>query len=918
MRPRGLPAIAAIVLLVPVLRADERLVRTFSWSGGAPIAGFVLVDQDPDGFLWVSSPTGLFRFDGYEMQRVATGAHALRPGCAPRGEMIATDASNRLVRLRGGAIEPVATPFPQPMEGFRDLVCAEDGALWLFAWGDLWRGARDGSWAKVPLSLPADEETFRLSRGRGADVVVATSERARLLAPDGSLRPLADVPYVAQAVPRADGGWVLGAYVPLRGWTVVEVGDGGRRPVFDVPGILLGLVVRGASIWASYDYGLRVRHPDGSIETLPATPEAMTGGTLLLDREGSLWLATSRGLRQFPEPDTVGLHPEGSVLFTRWIQPSPRGLEVASWLGRYRPIPTVAGWSLVPATLQGGGAACTAPDGRTWTGGSHDFATIDRTGRARRHPAAGVVDSSPCAIAGDGTTWIPTNTGLFRLDAGAEHPVPALDGLTVSVLVTSRGEVLAGRRGELCTLRGASWTCDRLPPSEGFVSALHETDGGDVLVAGPGPSGVTRRLPDGRLEPVAIDPPATPWIQGLTTSPRGGYWLSAIGWVARVVEDGPRRLRVVERLGAAQGFPGSSASHVFEEPDGTLWVGTGVSLVRIPAAARDRGGPVGKLVITAARVDGADVDFTRAFELPYRRNRLELRASALSFRDPASIRYRHRLRPGDAWSEPVDDPRVRFFDLPPGRYELALQASLDGSTWIEAESPVRFRIDVPWYRSPAFFGTIATLVAAAAWIVARVRAGRRRVLEDQRRRIAMDLHDAIGSGLGTIGLLAGALRETGKPIATIASELGVSLGDIVWSLRESSGSLRAVAEHLLQRGHAMFAEAGPELRFDFPASWPSRDISLPLRRNLVLIALEAMHNAARHAGARTVTLRIAPERSGWILEVADDGQGLGGPTRPGGGMGLGNMRRRAADIGAAIEIESRSGGGTRVSVRFVL
>jgi signal transduction histidine kinase len=372
----------------------------------------------------------------------------------------------------------------------------------------------------------------------------------------------------------------------------------------------------------------------------------------------------------------------------------------------------------------------------------------------------------------------------------------------------------------------------------------------------------------------------------------------------------------VERLGAAQGFPGSSASDVHEEPDGTLWVGTGVSLVRIPASARDRGGPVGRLVITAAKVDGADVDPTRPFELPYRRNRLELRASALSFRDPASVRYRHRLRSGEAWSEAVDDPRLRFFDLPPGRYELALQASLDGTTWIDAEAPIRFRVDVPWYRSRAFFGAIATLVAAAVWIAGRIRTERRRVLEAQRRRIAMDLHDAIGSGLGTIGLLAGPLREAGAPIATIAAELGTSLGDIVWSLRESSGSLEAVAEHLRQRGRAMFAEGAPDLRFEFPESWPSREISLPLRRNLVLIALEALHNAARHSGAGHVTLRLAGGGHRWILEVADDGRGLGGPTRPGGGMGLANMRRRAEDIGARLEVETAAGSGTTIRVRF--
>jgi hypothetical protein len=915
---RLLLALTLSALVAGRTSAVERLVRSFDSPGGAANVGRTSLDQDADGFLWVGSEAGLFRFDGYETRPIAQGTFSVIEGCGARGRALVREGGARLFRAGPGGLEPVETPLPQPFADFRHTVCDEGGTLWFLSGDTVWRLEPDGASSTVPLELGNGERLYRLVRGRGGSIVVGTDRRVAELAPDGSLREIAALPHVARAVFRGDGSWVFFAFDAKTRWGVWTARDGVATKRFDIPGLPAGLVVRGDAIWASFDYGMIVARHDGSVETLRSTPTEPTGGAILLDREGSLWAASPRGLRQYPEPDTVGLHPPNSILFTRNLRVDDGVAEISSWSGRFHAVATPTGLALVPAPLPGAAMACTDAVGRRWTATDNHFMVLAPGGTLRYSALEGLFDLYPCVSDANGDLWMPTNLGLYRLERGSPAPSKVLDGVTYAVLVTADGTVLAAREGAICASRDGGWDCVPLEPKTFAPFSLLATPRGGVLAAGPGKRGILRRAGDGSWADVVVEPPLAGLPTRLAPSPRGGVWVAASGEVVRALEDGTGVLQVVERLGASQGFPGAGGTDVLEMDDGTLWVGAGVSLVRIPAAARDRRAPIGNLVITRAAVDGAAVDPSKPFTLPFRRNRLELHASALTFRDPASVRYRHRLRPGDAWSDPVADPQLRFFDLPHGRYELALQASLDGATWIDAAAPVRFRIDVPWYRSRAFFGSIAACLVGAAWIVSRIREGRRRVLEEQRRRIAMDLHDVLGSGLGTIGLLAGPLREAGAPIASIAAELGVSLGDIVWSLRESSGSLEAVAEHLRERAHATFGESETRLVADFPSSWPSAELSLPLRRNLVLIALEAMHNAARHAGAGTVTLRIAPERSGWILEVADDGQGLGGPTRPGGGMGLGNMRRRAADIGAAIEIVSPPGGGTRVRVRFVL
>jgi signal transduction histidine kinase len=81
------------------------------------------------------------------------------------------------------------------------------------------------------------------------------------------------------------------------------------------------------------------------------------------------------------------------------------------------------------------------------------------------------------------------------------------------------------------------------------------------------------------------------------------------------------------------------------------------------------------------------------------------------------------------------------------------------------------------------------------------------------------------------------------------------------------------------------------------------------------IALEAMTNVVRHAGARHAMVRLSFDEAGWLgLEVADDGRGLAGGRAP--GVGLSSMRERAEELGGTWAIEVDPARGTRVTARL--
>ena len=269
----------------------------------------------------------------------------------------------------------------------------------------------------------------------------------------------------------------------------------------------------------------------------------------------------------------------------------------------------------------------------------------------------------------------------------------------------------------------------------------------------------------------------------------------------------------------------------------------------------------------------------------------------------------------------------RFVDLPPGHYRIEVQGSLDGKRWSPTEVAVAARVLPPWWKRAWFVTALLVLLLAVLAAAYRVRVRQLLRLERQRTQIAMDLHDAIGSGLGSIRILSGlAVRETtpettratvSARIAEISDELATALGDIVWSLRPGTGNLEALGTQLVARATPLVTAQGMTLETSLPPPSPEVPLSLAVRRHVFLVGLEAAHNAARHSKGSRIVLSI--ERTGrrWTLRVEDDGEGLQRKdrgSRP--GLGLESIRRRAAEIGAEARWESRPGGGTLFTLSF--
>jgi signal transduction histidine kinase len=216
-------------------------------------------------------------------------------------------------------------------------------------------------------------------------------------------------------------------------------------------------------------------------------------------------------------------------------------------------------------------------------------------------------------------------------------------------------------------------------------------------------------------------------------------------------------------------------------------------------------------------------------------------------------------------------------------------------------------------------GLVSLGVASFAGVaVLHSRRAREREMETLRQRISRDLHDEIGSHLGSIRLMSElALREdsASEPLDEIhrlAGEAAESMRGIIWLVREGDApKLTSLVEAMSQSAAALLKGIDTRLQIS-----PADDIataSLTFHRQVFLLFREAVHNIAKHANAMKVEIEVSWQARRFQLRIVDHGCGFDVAAVT-AGNGLANLRHRAEVIGGELTFTSEPGKGTRITL----
>lgn len=212
-------------------------------------------------------------------------------------------------------------------------------------------------------------------------------------------------------------------------------------------------------------------------------------------------------------------------------------------------------------------------------------------------------------------------------------------------------------------------------------------------------------------------------------------------------------------------------------------------------------------------------------------------------------------------------------------------------------------------------------------MLARLEAERRRAAsaaleaqERERARVARDLHDEVNQALTGLALRLEAIRAKAPPeIAKDLGEVRLVANQAMEELVSLARQLRPTALDDLGLSAALGSQAEELERqsgiaTSFGAAGELGDLSDEVQLVLYRVAQEALANAAQHAGAESIVVRLARQDDGRVeLTVSDDGSGFAFDEAA-GGLGLEGMRERAMLVGGNVQIESRPGVGTRVQL----
>lgn len=304
---------------------------------------------------------------------------------------------------------------------------------------------------------------------------------------------------------------------------------------------------------------------------------------------------------------------------------------------------------------------------------------------------------------------------------------------------------------------------------------------------------------------------------------------------------------------------------------------------------------------------------------------LHVAVSALDLSPLSPFRYTIELEGVDPVPRFTDESgSMVYASLPSGTYRLlARTVASNGVSSAPVELAVIDKAAPIWQRW-WFYLVIGAITGALAYGASRYNYRQKLKLQQVRNRIAGDLHDEVGSSLSAITIgsqMAVKLSSLEDPqVKSLLVRIGEtsstslrSMSDIVWAIDPKNDEGEALVKRMRRIANELLESKGVEVSFIVSGRVEELRLPMSLRKELLLIFKEVVHNISKHSGATEVSITLEKHAKGLSLAIVDDGKGFDPQLHP-DGHGLTSMAARAKVAHAAFDLKSSPGKGTSVTV----
>jgi signal transduction histidine kinase/ligand-binding sensor domain-containing protein len=977
---RILHLLAAATLAAPAAHAQDT-VPTLSqlyhtaWTmrEGAPGAVEALA-QTADGFLWLGSGTGLFRFDGVRFEVFEAPPGQTMPSVNVSALFASPDSGlwvgyrfGGVSLIRHGTIRSYGESDGLPRGSILKFTRDAEGKVWVGATGGLARleGSR---WHTLgpPEGLPEGAATSILADHAGrfwvsadAGVFMRATGATRFTRVGPALNP-SGVDKIYTFLSEAPDGSVWGSSEESGLRQLAPSKDGGdvapRALVTGVSGMLIDnqgaawlTVLRRGGIERVW-----LRSPGGP---LPARPQYLAAGlsakgvtSWLEDREGNVWAGTSAGLDRFRRPKLTRLELDG-LEENIALAPGDSG---DVWIGsRGRVLrfgKRTTEFETVGKPIE---VAYRGRSGTVWMGGPRGLWRFDgHRFVAEKLPDIGTAGIQAVTEDAVGDVWISVvRRGVYQRHDGrwvlfggrADLPhEPAIvlttddSGRTWFGYTNNRIALLQGDRIRLYTERDGLGV--------GNVLAIHAR-GGHVWVGGE--LGLAALVGE-RFRPVTGRSVRFRGVSGIVELSNGELWTQGALGISRIPTDQVDRAMQdssyqveLERLDFRDGLDGSPAQirpqpTVIAGTDGRLWFATTTDVSWIDPRAIVRNPVPPPVTIRRLTADNRNYLVGPDLRLPVHTRAIRIEYTALSLSMPERVKFRYQLVGSDSSWQDAGARREAFYtNLGPGDYRFRVIASNEDGLWNEAGAAFDFSIPPSFTQTRWFLAVWVVAFAGLIWLaylvrVRQVSGGLRlqyHAALAERARIAQELHDTLLQGFTGITLQLRAIErmltrqpeQSAKALKGVLASADTALRDarhMIWDMRAVELEGRELPEALETAARHAMADSAAQL--SFTTLGDHRRLPLTIETTALRVGREAVINAVNHAAPQSIAVTLEYGRRSLALRVVDDGKGIPAGAMDGAAagehLGLGGMRDRAQRAGGMLEISSEPGRGTTISM----
>jgi signal transduction histidine kinase len=232
----------------------------------------------------------------------------------------------------------------------------------------------------------------------------------------------------------------------------------------------------------------------------------------------------------------------------------------------------------------------------------------------------------------------------------------------------------------------------------------------------------------------------------------------------------------------------------------------------------------------------------------------------------------------------------------------------------------------PFWKTWWFVSLLLAIVIGTSYYIYLLRMRRRNERELIRNRIARDLHDDMGSTLSTINILSSMAKsklhtdevKTSEYINKIgdnSQRMMEAMDDIVWAIKPDNDSMQKIVARMREFATNVLEAKDMDIKFAVDEKVNEVKLNMEQRKDFFLVFKEAINNVAKYSKCKQVLIQIAVRQNRLVLMVKDDGAGFDINTAD-GGNGLGNMQKRADALKGRLQLQSKPGEGTTVTLNI--